>query len=229
LQHHELSDLRGGGAEAETEERQNGVTMKKPGVLARFLSSSLSGLMLLLSSCSAPSVDTQRDKNVNTQRYHTYRWVSQQDAAYLSLRDPNTNQPVQNWVNIRQRPETEQKVRNVIETDLQKYGYSPQYEGTPDFFVTFYSPTQAKDWISSWSGITLAFQGAPLVIYPDFDMHKALEFRPGMAYVVIYDSKSKRPAWTGEVIDAISPKGEVNAPVVTSQIQELIARFKSTA
>jgi hypothetical protein len=50
-----------------------------------------------------------------------------------------------------------------------------------------------------------------------------------MAYVVVYDSKSKRPTWTGEVIDAISPKGEVNAPVVTARIRELIAQFKNTA
>jgi hypothetical protein len=203
--------------------------MKKSWAFTSFLSGSFLALTLLMSSCSAPAVDTQRDPNANIQGYHTYRWVSPEDAKYLSLRDPNTNQPVQNWVNIRQRPETEQKVKAVIEQDLQKYGYSPQDAGMPDFFVTFYSPTQAKDWISSWSGITLAFQGAPLVIYPNFDMHKALEFRPGMAYVVVYDSKSKRPTWTGEVIDAISPKGEVNAPVVTARIRELIAQFKNTA
>jgi hypothetical protein len=195
----------------------------------RVLSGSLIAMTLFTWSCSSSKIDTQRDTNANTQTYHTYRWISQQDAAFLSLRDPNTQQAVQNWVNIRQRPETEQKVRQVVEGDLQKYGYIPQNEGTPDFFVTYYSPTPAKDWISSWSGITLAFQGAPLVIYPNFDMKKALEFRPGSAYVVIYDSRSKRPAWTGEVIGAISSKGEVNRPVVTARVQELIAQFKNTA
>jgi hypothetical protein len=193
------------------------------------LGGSMIAMTLFTFTCSSSKIDTQRDPHANTQNYHTFRWVSQQDAAFLSLRDPNTNQPVQNWVNIRQRPETEQRVRQVVESDLQQYGYIPQNEGTPDFFVTYYSPTQAKDWFCSWSGMTLAFQGAPLVIYPNFDMKKALEFRPGSAYVVIYDSKSKRPAWTGEVIGAISPEGEVNRPVVTARVQELIAQFKNTA
>ncbi|MFL5812591.1 MAG: DUF4136 domain-containing protein [Bdellovibrionia bacterium] len=187
------------------------------------------GLMLMASSCSQKAIDTQRDANVNTQQYKTFRWLSPDDAKYLNLRDPNTNQPVQAWVNVRQQPVTEQRVRDVIEKDLQQYGYTSQNEGLPDFFVTYYSPARDKEWLSSWSGITLAFQGAPLVIYPNFDMHKALEFRPGMAYVVIYDAKTKRPAWTGEVIDAISPQGEVNRPVVTSQVQELIAKFKNSA
>ncbi len=187
------------------------------------------GMMILLSSCAGTTVDTQRDPNVDTQRYKTYRWVSQEDAQYLSLRDPNTNQPVQNWINISQRPQTEQKVRQVVETDLKQYGYTPKYEGLPDFFVTYYSPARDKEWISSWKGMTLAFQGAPLVVYPNFDMKKALEFRPGMAYIVIYDSKTKRPAWTGTVLDAISPKGDVDEPVVTARIQDLIGKFKNVS
>jgi hypothetical protein len=186
------------------------------------------GLFLFISSCSNPTVATQQDKNVNIQNYKTYRWISQEDAEYLSLRDPRTNQPVQAWVNVVKKPQTEQRVREVVEQDLNKQNYAPQTTGTPDFFVTFYSQARDKEWLSSWTGITLAFQNAPLVIYPNFDMHKALEFRPGTAYIVVYDAKTKRPAWTGEVIDAISPQGEVNAPVVTARIQELIAKFKNS-
>lgn len=187
------------------------------------------GMSLLISSCSQSQVSAQRDKNVDTHHYQTYRWVNQDDAKYLSLRDPNTNQPVQSWVNIKQRPETETKVRKIVEKDLNQFGYTEQYEGQPDFFVTFYSLGRDKVWTSSWSGMTLAFQGAPLVIYPDFDMHKALEFRPGMGYVVIYDAKTKRPAWTGTVNNAVGPKGEVDAPAVTARIGELIGEFKNTA
>lgn len=186
-------------------------------------------LAFLVSACSEAMIDTQKDPNADTRNYKTYRWVSPDDAKFLNLRNPNTNQPVQAWVNITQRPQTEQRVREIVEQDLQQYGYTPRPEGLPDFFVTFYSPAQNKDWISSWSGMTLAFQGAPLVIYPDFDMHKALEFRPGTAYIVIYDSHSKRPAWTGEVYDAISPQGQVDRQVVTARIQELIAKFKNVA
>jgi hypothetical protein len=203
--------------------------MKHAAFVSRIWSGFTLSLLLLISSCSQKAIDTQRDKNVDTQHYKTYRWVSQDDARYLSLQDPNTNQPVQAWVKIRTKSDTEERVRDVIERDLQQYGYRPQPEEIPDFFVTYYSPARSKEWLSSWTGITLAFQGAPLVIYPNLDMHKALEFRPGMAYVVIYDSKTKRPAWTGEVIDAISPQGEVNRPVVTARIQELIAKFKGAA
>jgi hypothetical protein len=187
------------------------------------------GLVVIVSACNEAAVRTQQEKDVRIQNYKTYRWVSQEDSRYLSLRDPNTDQPVQNYVNIRQRPQTEQRVREVVEKDLQQYGYTPQFEGLPDFFITFYSPTRAKGWISSWSGTTLAFQNAPLVMFPNFDMHRALEFRPGMAYVVIYDSKTKRPAWTGTILNAISPEGDVNAPVVTAQIGDLIQKFKAAA
>jgi hypothetical protein len=203
--------------------------MRHSAAFTHIFSAGSFGLLILISSCSGKQVDKQRDTNVDTGRYKTYRWVSQDDARYLSLRDPNTNQPVQAWVNVTQRPQTEERVRQVVENDLQQYGYTPQPGGLPDFFVTYYSQARDKEWLSSWTGITLAFQGAPLVIFPNFDMHKAMEFRPGMAYVVIYDAKTKRPAWTGEVIDAISPTGEVNAPVVTARIQELIGKFKSTA
>lgn len=187
------------------------------------------GLLFLACSCSHKATDTQRDTNVNTAQYKTFRWVSQDDAKFLSLRDPNTKEPVQAWVNVRQQPVTEQRVKSVIENDLQQYGYTQQYEGMPDFFVTYYSPARDGNWVSSWTGITLAFHGAPLVIYPNFDMHKALQFRPGTAYVVIYDARTKRPAWTGEVANAISPEGEVNRPVVTARVQELIANFKNSA
>lgn len=186
-------------------------------------------LSIVASACSQATIDTQRDKNVDTHHYQTYRWITQDDAKFLNLRDPNTTQPVQAWVDVTQRPLTEQRVRAVVEQGLDQFGYTSKPEGLPDFFVTFYSQARDKEWISSWKGITLAFQGAPLVIYPNFDMKKAMEFRPGMAYIVIYDAKTKRPAWTGTIYNAISPKGEVDRQNVTERTQELIGKFKSTA
>ncbi|MFL5811968.1 MAG: DUF4136 domain-containing protein [Bdellovibrionia bacterium] len=187
------------------------------------------GTLIWVAACSTSQNHVDRAANVDARAYKTYRWVSQDDAQYLSLSNPNTNQPVYNYVKITQRPQAEEQIKQVVEQDLNQQGYTQELSGTPDFFVTYYAPARDKDWISSWTGSTLSFRGAPLVIFPGFDMTKAQQFRPGMAYVVIYDSKTKQPAWTGTIMDAISPEGKVNAPQVTASVNDLLSQVKKPA
>jgi hypothetical protein len=130
-------------------------------------------------------------------------------------------------VRIIKRPQTEQKVRQVVEQDLKQFDYIPS-EGEPDFYITFYSPIPDGRWISSWSGYANSSQGTPIAIYPDFQNSTNMQPQPGTAYLVIYDSKTRRPKWTGTVMDAISSQGQVNASIVTPQIEALIAEFKNT-
>lgn len=182
-------------------------------------------ILIALSACSETTTRTSSDKSSHLKSAQTYRWLSPDDAKALNLQNPKTMQPVYNYTTIVQRPEIEEKVRRVVEKDLQDQGYRPDLTGQPDFFVTYYSQAKNKDWISSWSGTTLSFQGAPLVAFPNFDMNKAKEFRPGMAYIVFYDPVTQRPAWSGTIVDALQ-QGQVN-PQIDSRVQELIADFKT--
>jgi hypothetical protein len=158
----------------------------------------LASLGLGFQACSSGPID-RKDSRVDLARYHTYRWVSADEAAVLHLRDPNVDGPISEPARVVTRPKLEARLRPLVEEQLKEAGYAPDRSGLPDFYVTFYGKSRNEDWVSSWSGTTPAIQHVPLVIFPDYAVDSARTYRDGVVYLTFYDRATGRPAWTGSI------------------------------
>lgn len=186
----------------------------------------LCALLTGFTACSTGEIESQKDPNVDMARYRTYAWLTQEDAKQLDLENPKIDY-IAGAVRVVQKPEIEQKIRDVVETDLRKQGFQPAQSGNPDFYVTFYGKAKNEDWVSSWHGFTAGVQNIPIVMYPDLERASAFRYQEGTLLVVFYDPKTRRPAWTGSIFGVLSGQAVNEAQVATS-LKLLIQDFKKS-
>lgn len=172
-------------------------------------------------SACASGPDVRKDTGVDLAGYHTFRWLSESEARELRLADPVIDGPTSEPVRIITRPALEERLRPLIEARLNAEGFRASNDGNPDFFVTFYGKSKDDDWVSSWSGSTPALVHVPLVVFPHYDSSGARDFREGVVYLVIYDSHTKKPAWTGSIYRRKYPEGAFSA-----EVDDLVSAFR---
>lgn len=181
-----------------------------------------------LSSCSAPRTETQKDSSAPISTYKVYRWVGEEEAKTLNLKDPKIDFMASS-VKIERRPGIEPQVRNEIEKNLQQNGFRPASAGeNADFYITYYIQAKDQNWISTWEGNTPSFNGTPLVLFPGFSRNSAYQYREGTLVLVVYDPKTKQPAWNGSALSILNPNG-LDTQRARTEVQHLIQEFKEVA
>lgn len=179
--------------------------------------------VLSLVGCTQPGAKTQSDEAVNLRNYRTYAWLTQDDARRLRLSDPKFDY-MSGEVRVTQRPEVEEKLKKVIEQDLQAKGYKPTNAPNPDFYVTYYGRAKNQDWVSTWKGATPAINNVPIVAYPHLSQAEAYQYRDGTLLLVLYDPRTARSAWTGSIYHALDEKN-LNEAAATVSINDLLAQL----
>jgi hypothetical protein len=124
-------------------------------------------------------------------------------------------------------PQINQKIRSLVEQELNQNGYAPSPDSYPDFFVTFYAKKKDQDWVSSWSGTTPSVQNVPVVIFPGYERTGTRRFQEGMVYLTLYDSKTKRPSWTGSV-QTLKLESDVGKPEDVAAVEKLVEELRKT-
>jgi hypothetical protein len=182
---------------------------------------------VLACACSTGPVSSYKDTSAPLASYHTFQWLTQADADRLKLQNPKFDY-LAGTARIVRRPELEARVRPEIEKRLEKDGFEASVGGTPDFYVTYYGKAKDEDWVSSWQGATLTINNVPVVIFPNFNQDYAYQFREGIIYLVIYDPKTRKPAWTGKLqSEKFGPHFE--SPEITAAVDQLADNFKASA
>jgi hypothetical protein len=100
----------------------------------------------------------------------------------------------------------------------------------PDFYVTYYGKARDRDWISTWSGRTPTKNRVPVVIFPNYDETAipALQHQEGLVYFVVYDAKTRMPAWSGAISQS-DPNPDFSSPQTEAAIDKLIDEFRNSA
>jgi hypothetical protein len=152
---------------------------------------------VLLWGCS--TVKTTEDRASSVASYQRYSWLNQDDANQLNLKNPDI-QYMAGEVHITQNPDIDNKIRPLIEKELNKQGWIKTEQEVPDVYVTYYGKTKDGQWVSTWSGSTPAVNQVPVVIFPNFRQDRAHQFREGQVFITLYDTKTKKAAWTTSVL-----------------------------
>ncbi len=177
-----------------------------------------------MSACSSSPVETKQDREVDTTKYKTYSWISQPEAHYLRLDNPRQIDYMTGISKIVRRPEYEEKLKESVNQQLNARGLRETSE-VPDFYITFYGKAKDDDWVSTWAGTAPSILNVPLVMYPNFDRLSARNYQEGSLLLVFYDSKTKKPVWTGTMAHVLDEK-KLNLAMITSDLSHLVNQFK---
>jgi hypothetical protein len=183
-------------------------------------------LVLALVGCAAPAVETTRDAAMDVAHYRTFAWIDGDAARRLRLDNPAGIDFVTGYTSIVRRPEIEPDLKASVERELHSRGFTENAEH-PDFYVTFYGKAKDEDWVSTWSGRTPSIENVPLIMYPNLDRAAARAYREGSLLLVFYDPRTRKPAWTGSIANALSGK-KVDLSTVTADLGSLVAEFRRT-
>lgn len=195
--------------------------MKKLRALGASCSAALA--LALLSACAGSPVLSFSDGSIDTSRYRSYQWVDQDAAHSLRLDNPPNTYP-HDYTGIERRPVEEEEAKRAINQDLQKAGYVEAAE-KPDFFVTYFARAKDRDWVSTWEGSTPAGPGGiPFVMYPHFDPSLGDSYRKNALVVVFYDAATRRPVWTGNILNALAGQ-KIDKEKVTADLSSLVSKF----
>lgn len=66
------------------------------------------------------------------------------------------------------------------------------------------------------------------MIFPDYSKTSAFTYTEGVVYLTFYDSKTRKPSWTGSVVDS-NYGADFNEPQVQTAVNELTDAFKKSA
>ena len=180
----------------------------------------------MFGGCSSSALSA-KDSSTDLSKYRTYKWITESDADYLNLHNPNYKFPVA-YMTVERKPEIEEKVRDRVEADLDNRGFTEATTESPDFYVTYYGKARDQNWVTSWSGRTPNIADVPIVIFPDLNPSQARDHIDGTVYLVFYDARTKRAAWTGRFRNSdFGP--EINDSEITSAVDELVSEFQSAA
>lgn len=188
------------------------------------------GVCFLWGCASGPLRD-ETDPEVKLTKYHSYRWLSDDEARTLKLDAPKVDYFTDS-ITVDRDNELDGRVHQAMDRQLQATGYRAVSEGKPDFYVSYYVKQPDDTWLSSWRGITSAINETPVVIFPDFDRSKISTYRKGQVYLVFYDARTRRPAWTGIAMSqAFGPAEDLSKvePIIASLMGEYRDEVKATA
>jgi len=162
--------------------------------------------LLFASACSSSPVRTLSDPKADVSHYKTYRWVADPEAKLLQLENPPFIDYVIGSSPIRRRPDIEGQIKDSIDQQLEAKGFKQDGQN-PDFFVAYYGRAKDQDWESTWRGYAPSVENVPIIMYPDYSRSEARTYRDGTILIVFYDSKTKRPSWTGEMTGVLQKQG----------------------
>lgn len=184
----------------------------------------LGALGILIQSCSSSPLRTAEADGAQIGSYKTYQWLTPEVANDMKF-DRVQPMYISALAEVHRDTSIESQVRAEIEQGLRKDGYQPSTDRMPDFYVTFYGKAKDGRWISSWEGTTPSLYDVPVVIFPDFETKKMTRsYRDGTVYLVVYDAKTRKPAWTGEIQAGRFETGERKQEIVKA-IHELVDKF----
>jgi uncharacterized protein YceK len=186
----------------------------------------LASILIFWSGCSSQTLSS-KDRNVDLSKYRTYKWISESDADYLNLHNPNYKYPIA-YMTVERKPAFEEKVRARVEEDLDNRGFTEATTESPDFYVTYYGKAQDQNWVTSWSGRTPNIADVPIVIFPDLNPSQARNHIDGTVYLVFYDARTKKAAWTGKFRNEDFGQN-INDTEIATAVDELVSAFQSSA
>lgn len=186
------------------------------------------GMAILASGCSGPTLQTEKDSNAKIADYRTYSWVTPDTVGVLRLDNPPIDY-LTGGSRIVERKDIERQVMPVIDQSLGQNGFTLATSGTPDFYVTYYGKAPDEDWVSTWNGYVPSVNNVPVIMYPGYEESATRSYREGSIVIVIYDTRSRKPAWSGTILEVLKPQDEVDQNAVTASIGELMGEFKRTA
>ncbi len=144
----------------------------------------ISGLIVLLSSCSSLNISTDFDPTQDFSKYKTYRW------ARIKERDPND--VLSKNLMLRKR------VQVAVEKVLNEKGFTKLDKGKPDFIVFIHAGVQQRMNVYYQGGYHYGGWWGPYGGYTTVSRYKQ-----GTLVVDIVDTEEKELSWRGIASDVV--------------------------
>lgn len=157
--------------------------------------------IIFMTGCSSIQVETDYNREVDFSKYKTYRWIPHVKGTEDN---PLMNDPL-----------IESHVKNAVNAEMAKKGFTRIEEGHPDFLMAWYFTARNRVDVTHYYGYW----------YPQTNVYK---YKEGTLIVDIVDRENKQLIWRGWATGVLEDRSRINDQINYS-VQKLLKKFPPNA
>jgi len=157
--------------------------------------------IVFLTGCSTIQVETDYNREVDFSKYKTYRWIPHVKGTEDN---PLMNDPL-----------IESHVRNAVNTEMAKKGFTKIEEGHPDFLMAYYFTARNRVDVTHYYGYW----------YPQTNVYR---YQEGTLVIDMVDREEKQLIWRGWATGVLEDRSRINDQINYS-VQKLLKKYPPDA
>ncbi len=157
--------------------------------------------IIFMTGCSSIQVETDYNREVDFSKYKTYRWIPHVKGTEDN---PLMNDPL-----------IESHVKNAVNAEMTKKGFTRIEEGHPDFLMAWYFTARNRVDVTHYYGYW----------YPQTNVYK---YKEGTLIVDIVDREDKQLIWRGWATGVLEDRSRISDQINYS-VQKLLKKFPPDA
>jgi hypothetical protein len=169
---------------------------------------SLAVIALFVSACSSVTVRSDFDREYNFQEFTTYRWASGSEI--------NKDDELQKYPLILKR------VRNAVDSELSKLGFTELQEGEPDVVMLVHAGTQQKTQVYTTGGGGYGYGWYDPWWGPSMATTTVSQYQEATLYIDMVAWQSKELAWRGIAVGTVQPVDDPDEQ--TERMNNIVAK-----
>ncbi len=157
--------------------------------------------IIFMTGCSSVQVETDYNREVDFSKYKTYRWIPHVKGTEDN---PLMNDPL-----------IESHVKNAVNAEMAKKGFTRIEEGHPDCLMAWYFTARNRVDVTHYYGYW----------YPQTNVYK---YKEGTLIVDIVDREDKQLIWRGWATGVLEDRSRISDQINYS-VQKLLKKFPPDA
>jgi len=157
--------------------------------------------IVFITGCSTIQVESDYNREVDFSKYKTYRWIPHVKGTEDN---PLMNDPL-----------IESHVRNAVNTEMTKKGFTKIEEGHPDFLMAYYFTARNRVDVTHYYGYW----------YPQTNVYR---YQEGTLVIDMVDRAEKQLIWRGWATGVLEDRSRINDQINYS-VQKLLKKYPPDA
>jgi hypothetical protein len=153
--------------------------------------------IIFMTGCSTVQVETDYNREVDFSKYRTYRWIPHVKGTEDN---PLMNDPL-----------IESHVRNSVNAEMAKKGFTKIEEGHPDFLIAYYFTARNRVDVTHYYGYW----------YPHTNVYR---YKEGTLILDMVDREEKQLIWRGWATGVLEDRGRI-AEQINYSVGKLLKKY----